>query len=239
VWKSDYPRHQSWIDRSIHDLCRSTLVGTRRFTSHTLFHKVWLAKHHAPAWGATCWRLGRTLALTCFNPRAGVGRDLCLLWPAAPAHRSFNPRARVGRDPGSTSATQMTRCFNPRAGVGREVIDSGKELFGNLFQSTRRRGARPFRFCRCYRKEEFQSTRPPGARPNAANRTAREFVRTAGCIIARKRPGTAKGLIFLSVEDETGIANVIITPDLYKWERLLVTRSKFLRAEGYYRIRMG
>jgi error-prone DNA polymerase len=59
-----------------------------------------------------------------------------------------------------------------------------------------------------------------------------KFVRTAGCIIARQRPGTAKGFIFLSMEDETGIANVIITPDLYERERLLVTRSKFIMAEG-------
>lgn len=59
-----------------------------------------------------------------------------------------------------------------------------------------------------------------------------EFVRTAGCIIARQRPGTAKGFIFLSMEDETGIANVIVTPDLYEQERLLVTRSKFLLVEG-------
>src|SRR6185312_15694597 len=41
-----------------------------------------------------------------------------------------------------------------------------------------------------------------------------EVVRTAGCIIARQRPGTAKGFVFLSMEDETGIANVIVTPDL-------------------------
>ncbi|MGA7709854.1 MAG: OB-fold nucleic acid binding domain-containing protein, partial [Acidobacteriaceae bacterium] len=58
------------------------------------------------------------------------------------------------------------------------------------------------------------------------------YVRTAGCIIARQRPGTAKGFIFLSMEDETGIANVIVTPDLYERERLVVTRSKFLIVEG-------
>jgi error-prone DNA polymerase len=59
-----------------------------------------------------------------------------------------------------------------------------------------------------------------------------EYVRVAGCVIARQRPGTAKGFIFLSMEDETGIANVIVTPDLYERERLTVTRSKFLLAEG-------
>jgi error-prone DNA polymerase len=59
-----------------------------------------------------------------------------------------------------------------------------------------------------------------------------EFVRTAGCVIARQRPGTAKGFIFISMEDETGIANVIVTPDLYDKDRLVVTRSKFLFVEG-------
>ncbi len=58
------------------------------------------------------------------------------------------------------------------------------------------------------------------------------FVRTAGCVIARQRPGTAKGFIFISMEDETGIANVIVTPDLYERDRLIVTRSKFLLVEG-------
>ena len=59
-----------------------------------------------------------------------------------------------------------------------------------------------------------------------------EFVRAAGCVIARQRPGTAKGFIFISMEDETGIANVIVTPDLYDRDRLVVTRSKFLLVEG-------
>jgi error-prone DNA polymerase len=59
-----------------------------------------------------------------------------------------------------------------------------------------------------------------------------EYVRIAGCVIARQRPGTAKGFIFLSMEDETGIANVIVTPNLYERERLVVTRSKFLLVEG-------
>ena len=59
-----------------------------------------------------------------------------------------------------------------------------------------------------------------------------EYVRTAGCVIARQRPGTAKGFIFLSMEDETGIANVIITPDLYARDMIMVTRSRFLIVEG-------
>ena len=58
------------------------------------------------------------------------------------------------------------------------------------------------------------------------------YVRAAGCVIARQRPGTAMGFIFLSMEDETGIANVVIHPDLYERERVAVTRGRFLMVEG-------
>jgi error-prone DNA polymerase len=58
------------------------------------------------------------------------------------------------------------------------------------------------------------------------------FVRIAGRVICRQRPGTAKGFVFLSVEDETGIANVILTPDVFEQNRLVVTRSRFLLVEG-------
>jgi error-prone DNA polymerase len=55
---------------------------------------------------------------------------------------------------------------------------------------------------------------------------------SAGCVIARQRPGTAKGFIFISMEDETGIANVVVTPDLYERYRVVVTRARFLYVEG-------
>ncbi len=57
-------------------------------------------------------------------------------------------------------------------------------------------------------------------------------LRIAGQVIARQRPGTAHGFIFLSLEDETGIANAIIDPDLYEANRSLVTYAKFLLVEG-------
>src|SRR2546430_3050423 len=57
-------------------------------------------------------------------------------------------------------------------------------------------------------------------------------VQVAGCVIVRQRPGTAKGFIFLSLEDETGIANVVVVPKLYDKTRLLVARAKYLIVEG-------
>ncbi len=59
-----------------------------------------------------------------------------------------------------------------------------------------------------------------------------EYVRVVGCIIARQRPGTAKGFVFLSMEDETGITNVILTPDVFEQNRVVATRSRFLLVEG-------
>ncbi len=59
-----------------------------------------------------------------------------------------------------------------------------------------------------------------------------QWVRAAGCVIARQRPGTAKGFVFLSMEDETGIANVIVTPQMYERNQVVVTRSRFLLVEG-------
>ncbi|WP_371315754.1 OB-fold nucleic acid binding domain-containing protein, partial [Granulicella sp. L46] len=82
-----------------------------------------------------------------------------------------------------------------------------------------------------YRRQELQSRHVLSAAELRRRRDG-EFVKAAGCVIARQRPGTAKGFIFISMEDETGIANVIVTPDLYERDRLTVVRSKFLLVEG-------
>jgi error-prone DNA polymerase len=58
------------------------------------------------------------------------------------------------------------------------------------------------------------------------------WVRTAGCVIARQRPATAKGFVFLSIEDETGIANVIFTPDMLEKNRAVITTERFILIEG-------
>jgi len=57
-------------------------------------------------------------------------------------------------------------------------------------------------------------------------------VRVAGMVITRQRPGTAKGFVFLTLEDETGISNVIIRPDLFDRQRQVVVRQPFLLVDG-------
>jgi error-prone DNA polymerase len=57
-------------------------------------------------------------------------------------------------------------------------------------------------------------------------------VRFAGGVIARQRPGTAHGFVFLSLEDETGIANAIITPQLFAEQHVAIVSQQFLWIEG-------
>jgi error-prone DNA polymerase len=57
-------------------------------------------------------------------------------------------------------------------------------------------------------------------------------VRVAGAVIARQRPGTAKGFVFLSLEDETGIANAIVTPQLFQQEHVVLVTQQFVLIEG-------
>src|SRR5258705_10612448 len=57
-------------------------------------------------------------------------------------------------------------------------------------------------------------------------------IRIAGNVICRQRPGTAKGFVFISLEDETGVSNAIVEPELFERFRLLITEEAFLLIEG-------
>jgi len=61
----------------------------------------------------------------------------------------------------------------------------------------------------------------------------------AGCVITRQRPGTAKGLIFMTLEDETGTARVIVKPDFYEKNRAAVLYERFVQISGTIQNRDG
>ena len=58
------------------------------------------------------------------------------------------------------------------------------------------------------------------------------IIQIAGNVICRQRPGTAKGFVFISLEDETGVSNAIVDPDLFEHFRLVITEEAFLLIEG-------
>ena len=67
--------------------------------------------------------------------------------------------------------------------------------------------------------------KPPGAAPNSR-------VTIAGLVLVRQRPGTAKGVIFMTLEDETGVANVIVWPKIFERERAKVLGGRFMAVTG-------
>ncbi len=58
------------------------------------------------------------------------------------------------------------------------------------------------------------------------------WVKVAGLVIVRQRPGTAKGFCFLTLEDETGVSNAVVVPDLFERHRALIHRASLLEVEG-------
>jgi error-prone DNA polymerase len=65
-----------------------------------------------------------------------------------------------------------------------------------------------------------------------AHARAGRRVRVAGAVITRQRPGTARGMVFLTLEDESGLTNVIVRPDVFDRQRGLIIESPFLLVEG-------
>ena len=63
-----------------------------------------------------------------------------------------------------------------------------------------------------------------------------ETVATAGLVICRQRPGTAKGFVFLTLEDETGLVNVVITPPRFERQALLISRTPLLLVRGVLQV---
>jgi error-prone DNA polymerase len=86
-------------------------------------------------------------------------------------------------------------------------------------------GAHPMRLLRARVPEAWRAVDLPQAANGAR-------VQIAGQVICRQRPGTAKGFVFISLEDETGVANAIVVPGLFERQRLLITSEAFLIIEG-------
>ena len=76
--------------------------------------------------------------------------------------------------------------------------------------------------------------RPPAALPAArlVEPSDGAWVCVAGLVLVRQRPGTAKGVIFVTLEDETGVANVVIWAKVYEKYRRAVIAGRLLRVTG-------
>jgi error-prone DNA polymerase len=130
---------------------------------------------------------------------------------------------RAARDPGPL----LEQIAEPDTASPLAAMTDTERLTADFRGTGLTLGAHPM----AYRRREMDALGVLPARelPNLPNG---KRVRAAGCVIARQRPGTARGFVFLSLEDETGISNAIITPDLFEKNRLLLVGEKFLLVEG-------
>jgi error-prone DNA polymerase len=68
---------------------------------------------------------------------------------------------------------------------------------------------------------------------DVCHRNDRLFTRCAGVVLVRQRPGSAKGVVFMTLEDETGIANIVVWPKVMEKFRKEVMGSRLVLVEGY------
>ena len=115
---------------------------------------------------------------------------------------------------------------NDRKGSLRPM-ETGERLVSDYEGTGLTTGPHPM----AYRRAELRAQRVLSAR-ELHHHPDGHVVTAAGAVIARQRPGTALGFIFLSMEDETGIANVIVHPQLYERHKVLVCGGKFLKVTG-------
>jgi error-prone DNA polymerase len=142
------------------------------------------------------------------------------LWDAERARRSAGPLFETTETPEAVSPLpQMTdteRLHADFTGVGLTV------------------GRHPMAF---YRAElDRRRVVPASELPRLRNGSV---VRVAGAVIVRQRPGTAHGFLFISLEDETGISNIIVSPDMFARQRALVTERTFIIVDGILQNQQG
>ncbi len=157
--------------------------------------------------------LAQLARIGALNSLGGVEHRRDAIWQMEQASRPVGPLLRAADGPAAASP------LRPMKTEERLVAD-----YAGTGLTT---GPHPL----AYRREELRRMGVLSARELQQKPDGRPVI-AAGAVIARQRPGTALGFIFLSLEDETGIANVIIHPDLYERERVVVTRGKFLKVFG-------
>ncbi len=106
-------------------------------------------------------------------------------------------------------------------------MNTGERLFADYHGTGLTIGKHPM----AYRRAEMDKLRVTRAADLARIPDGR-MVRIAGSVIVRQRPGTAKGFVFLSMEDETGIMNAILTPPTFDRFKLVVLGERFLLIDG-------
>jgi error-prone DNA polymerase len=123
--------------------------------------------------------------------------------------------------PGSAELFDERPVTLPSASLGEDVVADYAALGLSL-------KAHPVAFFR----DELRARRILTSSQHWDGRLAGRRVTVAGLVLVRQRPGTAKGVIFLTLEDETGIVNVVVWPKVFEPNRRVVMTAQFLAVRG-------
>jgi error-prone DNA polymerase len=145
------------------------------------------------------------------------------LWQVERVIRPSGAMFRNEADEGESEPSSPLRAMTPIERVRSDYSGTSLTI-----------GPHPMTFCR----GELALRGVQRASDLAKGRSGRR-VRVAGAVITRQRPGTAKGFVFLTLEDETGIANIIVQPDLFTDARATVIGAPYLLVEGTLQIQDG
>ncbi len=135
------------------------------------------------------------------------------MWQASAAAKPVGPLLEPAIDESNLSPLAV---MTPLQRISADFSTSGLSI-----------GKHPMSFHR-------ERLRAMGVLDNGSVKTQRNgaVVKIAGCVITRQRPGTAKGFVFLSLEDETGIVNVIVNPNLFEQKRLICVSEPYVLIKG-------
>ena len=171
-------------------------------------------------------------SLQDFVDRAGLRRDEQRKLAEAGAMNAFGLTRR-------SALWQVEKAGRPRGPLFQEDVvdvaepspvpdmDLSERLSSDLLSTGVTTGSHPIRLHR-----EALAARGALRAADLRGRADGERVRVAGAVICRQRPGTAAGFMFLTLEDETGLANVIVRPDLFHAERAVLVGAPLLEVDG-------
>ncbi len=158
--------------------------------------------------------------LGALNDIGGKRHRRDALWQSALALR---PVGELLKDAGIAEIPSPLRAMSPIERLQADFANSGLSI-----------GSHPMRFHR-----ERLNTMHVIPAAQVKNMPDGRFIRVAGAVICRQQPGTAKGFVFLSIEDETGIANVILKPDVFERLRVPVLNNSYLIVDGVLQNQRG
>jgi error-prone DNA polymerase len=164
---------------------------------------------------AAMWKIEEVMHddLLRSTPVSGVGQSVSLSRTSKSAFcRDGKTSTRDGRAPRNRESPLKPMTLPERVRADYETMDLTA-------------GPHPMKLLRPNFPNAWRAIDLPQATPGSK-------IQIAGNVICRQRPGTAKGFVFVSLEDETGVSNAIVDPDLFERFRLTITEESFLLIEG-------